>query len=1748
MNASQPAHPKRRSLVRRLVRIFLKTLLTIFIILILVLFLVQTPFIQNIIRGKAEEYLSRKLNTRVRIGHLYVGFPRTIELKDIYLEDRKKDTLLSAGLIAVDLRMWGLLHHEVDIKEIHLQSLTAKVLRVLPDTTFNFQFIIDSFAGAPSQKKTDTTASTPMKIALHDLLLDKIRVVYKDTVTGNDVELYIDQSETKMDDLDLTAGKYNVSSFRLKGLKAKVWQEAPLPTVSNTTASNTTASNTTASNTTASNTAPSNTAAANTTVADTASTPLQIRVGSMDLENSSVDYRNTVGALFADIQLGSLSGGIKSFDLTRQLVLLDQLKLTNTTAAVRMGKTATHTGTSGSGTASKHSAQAAVKGGSPQGGAGNASDNGWRFLAASLRLDDNNIKYDDDNQPRLKKGMDYGHLGLQNLTIDADSLVYGPDTISGRIDKGQFVEQSGFRLNQLHTRFLYSSHRTILQDLLLETPGTTLRRSASLEYTSLADMLKRPDKTKLSIDLANSRIQVKDILTFVPDLASQPIFGHPSDVWNINARLNGTLDALTIQQLQFTGIKDLRLDASGRILHPMNIQRIQAALQLKDLSGSRAALLSLLPKGTMPVNLNLPAKFNLHGQLAGGMDDLQSDLVLSTSSGVVLVKGYAHHFRSTTNADYDLTLQTKRLNLGQIMKDSAQYGLVTSAFRIHGKGLDPHTASAAFKGTVQSAVYRGYTYQDFALDGTVADQHAQLISSINNTAVHFELKATADMARKFPSLQLDWQIDTVDLHALHLVTDTLQFKGHLHAGFDDTNPDSLQGALKLYNLSLVKGTQLLKTDSILLQASRSEDVEDIQLHSEMADLDWKGHYKLTETAEALKQTINAYYHLDLGKDTTFTAQDWTMQLHLRVSPLVLALMPSLRGTDSIGMKMAFNSDQKDLNLQLLAPHIRMGDNHFNGLAVTAATREGQLRYGVNMKDGRGSGFDFYQTSLYGGLQDDHLTTTLLLKDIKGKNRYRLGGQLDKLKDGIKLAFNADSLLLNYDAWQVRKDNFIQYDSSGLIVHHFTISHNNDSMSVSSSEDAATAPIDVRFADFHLSTISHLIDQDSLLVEGLLNGKAEIKNLFSSPVFTSDLTIQHLSYKTDSIGDLAIKVNNQTANALSADISLEGSGNDIKIKGQYYTGEGRMDLKLMLGRLNLGSFARAAQDEVEAMSGALKGQLSISGTMNQPLLKGNLYFDSARIVPVISGEPLKLSNDKIEFDEDGFNFSKFRLQDSAGNKLTIDGNAFTKTYRDYSFDISLNAGNFRLVNAPEASSRQFYGTLNLDAAINLEGNMNAPKVDGDVRINKKTNFYFVLPGEDPELVSREGVVRFVDKDHPGDTLIDRAAQILKARKAPVQGLDVSMNIQTDSSAILTMVIDERTGEGLTVRGRSNLVFGMDKSGKMDLTGSFEVESGSYNLSLDVLKRKFDIQRGSTITWTGDPTAAVLDLTAAYTANTPSLDLIANEVAGRSQTDINKFKQKLPFLVSLKMEGELMKPKITFDITLPPNVLTLWPDVDQKLQQIRAEESELNKQVFALLLLNRFVGDDPLQSAAGGGSTVGNMAFQSASQILTNQLDQLAGSLIKGVDINFDLNNQQDFSTGAEQDYTELNVSVSKQLFNDRIKVSVGSDFDVQGENNPGQQTSNIAGDVAVDYKLTKDGRYMLRAYRKNQYEAVVEGQVVESGLSFILTFDYNKLKEIFQKTRDEKLNERSRSKPAQKATPSNSSTPANSTTPKNSNQQ
>src|SRR6185437_12879145 len=111
------------------------------------------------------------------------------------------------------------------------------------------------------------------------------------------------------------------------------------------------------------------------------------------------------------------------------------------------------------------------------------------YKSKLLRLDSADFILDNGKAPHQRKGMDYSHLRVSDLSLHGEDLAYNSDSASGRITKGELDEKSGFRLSQLQTRFFYSDKRLALADLYLRTPGTVLQRQASLQCDSLAGML-----------------------------------------------------------------------------------------------------------------------------------------------------------------------------------------------------------------------------------------------------------------------------------------------------------------------------------------------------------------------------------------------------------------------------------------------------------------------------------------------------------------------------------------------------------------------------------------------------------------------------------------------------------------------------------------------------------------------------------------------------------------------------------------------------------------------------------------------------------------------------------------------------------------------------------------------------------------------------------------------------------------------------------------------------------------------------------------------------------------------------------------------------------------------------------------------------------------------------------------------------------------------------------------------------------
>jgi len=129
------------------------------------------------------------------------------------------------------------------------------------------------------------------------------------------------------------------------------------------------------------------------------------------------------------------------------------------------------------------------------------------------------------------------------------------------------------------------------------------------------------------------------------------------------------------------------------------------------------------------------------------------------------------------------------------------------------------------------------------------------------------------------------------------------------------------------------------------------------------------------------------------------------------------------------------------------------------------------------------------------------------------------------------------------------------------------------------------------------------------------------------------------------------------------------------------------------------------------------------------------------------------------------------------------------------------------------------------------------------------------------------------------------------------------------------------------------------------------------------------------------------------------------------------------------------------------------------------------------------------------------------------------VLPGVELNFDIQSYNDYQTGQAQGRTQVGIGLKKQLFNERLSVQIGGNVDVEGAKAQQNTASDFTSDITVEYKLTNDGRYRLKAFRHNQYEGAIDGQLVETGAGVVYVRDFNKWKDFFlspDKKKEKKL--------------------------------
>lgn len=1662
---------------RKLFRRFVITIISILVFIVLLILSLRLPAVQNFVKDKLVVYLEKKIKTKVSLERVYIGFPNSLVMENLYLKGQNIDTLLAVKKLDVGLNMIKLISSTADITSVDLEGARANVVRK-PDGTFNFDYILDAFATTDKEE----SPSKPFIISLDKINLKDIGVTFNDQQSRNDIKLYFKSFDTRVKTFDLQNNSYAVNDINLDGLKLKLKQDL-VEEVSRKVEKKVDSLNN--------------------------KKPMQIGLRGIKLTNFDIDYGDDNTKTFAKVLFKELSTRVNKLDLENNAYDVDNIFLSgaNINANLYLPAKNANPKTEGSDNSKTTEQQKALS-----------------LLLGKLVLNDVKVAYNNTAIAPTRQGMDFNHLNFSKLNVEVRKFKMQNNTFAGSVNSAEIQEARGLDIREFNTDFVYNEKEAYLKDLYLETSRTILRDEIVLNYNSIEQLSSNLGAVKISANIKNSKVGFADILNLAPDLRNTAPFNrYPNAILNINANVKGNVNDLLINNLKVSGIDQLRVAASGRIKNATNPDNLYYDLRIAELSSSAKTIYNLVPKNTIPSNIALPSNMSIKGTAKGTTKVVDANLNLYSTSGNASVVAKVDMRRKNREL-YDVKANLQGLQIGRIIKNK-DVGSVTAQIYAKGESFDFKNANADLKGHVASAVYKGYRYQNMNLTGKIRRGAYNIILNSKDPNANMQLTASGIYNEKNPTVKVNGNILKLDLNKLGFYKEQMILAGKIDGDFTNLDPDHLNGYLNLKDFAFSDTKEIYPVQEINLKASSTADSTNIIFNSQIADVELRGKYGLTQIFGALTQTINQYYQFQKpAKNQKIEAgQFFTFNAKIKNDDLIRKFVPDLKSFETINLTGNYDADSQKIEIDGQIPQVLYGENSIENATLRVTNENQALQYNLNVAALKSSSFALNKVNIGGDIAQNIINYNITTKDAKDETQFLIAGNAKSLNDITEISLNPNGLKLNYTDWTVAEGNKIQISNTGILADNFRLSNGGSEILVQSETQSPNAPLNVSLKNFKIETITELIKKDTLLARGTINGTAQLRDLTKNMTFTSDLNISDLIVYENPVGNLAVKVNNTSPNILNADIALSGNNNDVKILGDYNTSSSTFDLNMAINQLQMKSVQGFSMNAITNTEGYISGNLKITGTTAQPNILGKVKFNDAGLEIAKTGSDFRKLNDEIDFTSRGIEFNNFKINDRDGNSMNIDGQVLTQTYRDFAFNLDLDAKDFKVVNSEKSNEAIMYGILSIDAALQVRGNLDLPKVDGRLSVADDTDFTFVLPQSSPTLQEREGIVEFIDQDQVALNKTIKADSLNSQTR--IKGMDVNVNIELSKEAKLSLLIDKANGDFVKLQGEAELTGGIDPSGKTTLVGVYEVESGSYEMSVSVLKRKFDIQKGSTITWTGEPTTATLDITAIYKTETAPIDLVQQQISGEDASTLNQFKQRIPFNTLLKMKGELLKPVITFDITtdeknnaVSSNVTDV---VDQKLAQLRTQESEMNKQVFALLLLNRFIGENPFESGAGLSGEM--MARQSVSKILSQQLNNLASDLIKGVDLNFDLESSEDYSTGTSNTRTDLNVDISKKLLNDRLKVSVGSNFGLEGEARQNENMTNIAGDVTVDYSLSKDGRYMLRAYRKNEYQVALQGQIVETGLGFIITLDYDKFRDIFQRSKNKKQRENRKNK-------------------------
>jgi translocation and assembly module TamB len=1675
-----------RRWVKRVV-IFVSVIIILFIGVVLYL---HTPIGKSLVQKKLQSFLQEKWNTEVVIRNVDYRLPNWIALEGVTILDAKKDTLLNAGRLYVGIKLLQLLSNRVEITSVILDDINVYCHREKNASTFNFQFIIDSFAPASQDTiaSPDITAGpdrTPMHISLKELKLGNVRLSYRDESGKLYFTAFIGQLSALPDALSPEKSEFNLRDFLL--------QDTDVVLIDSSDSGFLTKSDTGKGGATGS---------------------LLMTLGRLRFQNVLFTYKRPFNKTDYSFRVDNMQLHDVLFDLAAHDINAKSLELSRSSVSMN-----TWTPSKNESKKAKNETKKVEEQLPTPKDVKTRNEVNWKFAVQNIDLSDNSFVYQNAATPK-KAGLDFQHIDAKKISLKTNNSSFDSSGFKSDVNSVSLLYNDQLNVKKVSGKVRISDRVLTVQNL------TTAFNQSNLKINGDVSWPLKPAKSftnSSSFRIDDLSVSYSDILLIKPELKKMlPVSLLLSDKIMLSGNFSGTPDGLRAERLALsTSGKQIHLIAGVEL--KMDKAGPDFSAHFQQLRLKKQLLTKVVLQRLEKQNIHFPEELLLTGKVKLNSQRIVTDLRLNSEYGQLQIHGNVKNIQNARNLGYDLVIDAQDFETGKWIGLDSASGKITGSILVNGNGIEPITMAATARLQLSSAVINKYSFQNINLQVGLDHADFEVHSNIQDP----NLKTNIDLAGRIDPGYLvhgTIRVNSADLFKMRLTTDSFQYAGNIIVNASYDQPNKINAYLEAdSNTVFINGKQI-STERVSLKSYADTDTMMMNFEAPFMDARFAGNYPVDSLVSEIAAVWKVIYPLQdeqLGKEGNQyspgqyqTNHRTTLNVVVKPDTLLNAFLPQLKLSQPVILQArnAYLENETGLGIQLTAPALSYGNIEVRDWQLKAKQTDSIVQFSLTgdqlmfgKKKLTGSAFS-------GQIQKGLLTVKAQVNDSIGRKFYAAHVSVQKENNEIAIHI-LDDLTFNRNQWKVSPDNSIRLVEKGVIIKELKLESRRQKIVINTKAQQPSSPIDIRLDSFELRDIFALLSPgDTLVASGIINADFSIRQPMEKiPVVTGEIKATNLVFFDTPVGDF------QFHSASAGDSLLFNGGlsgvNELDFNAGLHLKDNGIYLQSHLKKFNLAIVQGFTKDLFAHLSGKITGNLQLTGSLDVPKYKGAIQLDSTKFSLLALNTIYRIDKQEVLIKDPDLLLQQFSITDSGGNKLNINGRLGLFSTGEKALDLNVEAKDFMLLNSVQKPDVSLYGRGIIDAKLSVKGTVDAPMIVGDAYLQKNSQIHLVSGANSKVMKTRTDGIMFVDIDTIGSvktTIADVIIDTALSKKKIKGGLNYDLDLKVDKDAQFSVIIDPSNDDELSISGDARLKAGLLDNGNIGIEGVYNLQSGYYKINNLLLRGKFLLVKGSSISFSGDPSLADADVTTEYIVEASPKGLL-----NYKEGDDAAYSQRVPFGIILTMKGPVSKPALSFDIQLKQGkgVLksSVKSDVEHALDRLRTDVAEMNKQVFSLLLTKRFSVTSENNTLESSNLNASNALKEGVSSFLTEAMNQAADQLIKGVDVDV---NMKTYKTDDDPtSKTDLGVAVSKGLMEDRLIIRIEENFPVGNSSTPVKSGSQYTPDITSTYKLSKDGRFQLKAYQKNEYDAVVQGYFTEIGINFTIEVSYEKFNEILRRRKN-----------------------------------